>query len=808
MTAAESRRQPYVYTRRPLIEPDWRRLPGYRDVTVAEWEDARWQRRHTITELGALARVFGPHLPESLRNSIEQDQQRFATMSMRVTPHVLNTMDEQDLWADPVRRYVLPAAADRDPVWHTHPWTRRDNLREKEMFAVEGLVWRYPTKALVELADTCPVYCGHCTRLDLVGPDVPSVSKHRMTGRASERFEAMLRYVEATPSIRDVVLSGGDLANVEPSTLERVVLRLMATGHVRAIRLATKGLIVLPQHFLQESVLRAFERMGRAARDARVDLAVHTHANHRRSLTPLVTDAVSRLLDAGVRAVRNQAVLMRGINDSSEQILDLCFALADEVQATPYYLFMGDLIPNGEHWRTPLHVAQAIQDDILGYLSGFATPRVSVDVPYVGKRLVHQASSYDRVRGISTWTKNYRTPLDCPDGELREQTFIYVDPVFSLPDEGRAYWESLSRELDAGRIHEQVFADVAARAAGGPSSRAGAETTPGVVRVGFTYNQKRVKPGLHGEHDEEAEYESPELLDAIRGAIRELGHEAIDLEATRDLPGRLMTARVDVVFNLAEGVRGRGREAHVPSMLEWLGIPFTGTDAVGMALTLDKALAKQVVAGAGVPVPPGVVLESIESRVEAGALRFPAIVKPLAEGSSKGVLGSSVVHDLETLHAVAAATIRKYRGPVLVEEFLSGREFSVGILGYPVPEVLPVMEMRFLAAAGAFPVYGFENKQHSNDAMRFECPADLDDDRTRELGALALSAYRALGCRDLARLDFRMDGHGRLHFIECNPLPGLTPDWSDFAVMGKTAGLDFTSLIGEILAGALRRRER
>lgn len=531
MSASDTRsRQPYVYARSPLIEPDWRRLPGYRGVSEADWRDARWQRLHTVTSPAGLREVFGAHLPDTLLASIDDDQARLATMRLRVTPHVLNTMHEQDLWGDPIRRYVLPAAADREPIWHTHPWTSQDNLREKDMFAVEGLVWRYPTKALLELADTCPVYCGHCTRLDLVGPDVAAVRKHRMTGRASDRVEAMLRYVEQTPAIRDVVLSGGDLANVEPTTLERIVLRLVATGHVRAIRLATKGLIVLPQHFQQAPVLAAFARMARAARGAHVELAVHTHANHRASVTPLVAEAVAGLLDAGVHAVRNQAVLMRGINDSTAHVLDLCVALADEAQITPYYLFMGDLIPNGEHWRTPLHVAQSIQDDILGYLSGFATPRVSVDVPYVGKRLVHQAASYDRGRGISTWTKNYRTPLDAPDGNLREQTFIYVDPVSTLPDEGRAYWAALSAS-DAPRAHawlphhEPALAAPVDRATGHPGLRDGGPREPGPLRVGFTYNQKRVTPTLAGEHDEEAEYESPVLLDAIRGALRELGHE-------------------------------------------------------------------------------------------------------------------------------------------------------------------------------------------------------------------------------------------------------------------------------------------
>jgi lysine 2,3-aminomutase len=441
-------RQPYDYRRRELREPGWRRLPGFRNTTVEDWRDAKWQRQNSVTSVRELSAAFGRYLPEDLARSIDTDRQSLATMGTRVTPHVLNTMNEHDLWSDPIRRYVLPAAAEREPVWHTHPRTRRDNLRENEMSVVEGLVWRYPTKALIELASTCPVYCGHCTRLDLVGPSVPAVKKHHLVLRASDRFEQILSYLASTPSIRDVVLSGGDLANVDAAVLERFVSRIVAMGHVRAIRLATKGLVVLPQHFLQAPVLRAFERMARLARDARIELAVHTHANHAASVTPLVAEATARLYDAGVRAVRNQAVLMKGINATTADVLDLCFSLSDEAQIAPYYLFMGDLIPHGEHWRTRLSVAQEIQDEIMGYLSGFATPRIACDVPYVGKRSVHQVKSYDRVLGISRWTKNYWTALDDTAGDPKAKEYVYFDPVADLPPEGQAHWESVAGAPD------------------------------------------------------------------------------------------------------------------------------------------------------------------------------------------------------------------------------------------------------------------------------------------------------------------------------------------------------------------------
>lgn len=446
LVPADAVRQPYEYRRRQIEEPDWRRLPGYAHISKADWRDAKWQRRNSVTSVRELSRVLGPSLPPDLALSIEADQKQLATMGIRVTPHVLNTMNERNMWDDPIRRYVLPAAADREPVWHTHPEARRDSLRESEMSVVEGLVWRYPTKALVELASTCPLYCGHCTRMDLVGPDVPAVTKRKMHVPVTDRIEAIVSRLDSTPSIRDVVISGGDVANVAPELLEAFVTQLLAIGHIRSFRLATKAVIALPQHFLQASVLRTLERIARKAREADVEMAVHTHANHAESITPLVSEASARLYDAGVRTIRNQGVLMRTVNASAAALLDLCFALLDDAHITPYYFYVCDLIPHGEHWRLSLHAAKTIQEQMMGYLPGFATPRIVCDVPYVGKRWVHQAETYDRIRGISYWTKNYWTPIETDEGDPMRDKYTYFDPVADLPPEGQAYWVQQQRK--------------------------------------------------------------------------------------------------------------------------------------------------------------------------------------------------------------------------------------------------------------------------------------------------------------------------------------------------------------------------
>jgi lysine 2,3-aminomutase len=437
--------QPFRYPlEREFVEPDWRRLPGYRHVAPEQWESAQWQRAHTVKNLSQLKEALGDLATEAFLEDLERDQRQRATMSMLVPPQMLNTMDETDLWADPVRRYMLPVYSDRDPEFPSHPMASRDSLHEADMWAVEGLTHRYPTKVLAELVATCPQYCGHCTRMDLVGNDTPQILKYRFEEKQNERWERMLDYLRRTPSVRDVVVSGGDMANVPSRRLEDFVMRLLEIENIRDIRLATKGLMGIPQHFLQADVLESCERMARTARERGVDIAIHTHVNHARQVTPLVARATRALLGTGLRDVRNQGVLLRGVNTTPKELLDLCLTLLDQAKVMPYYFYACDMIPNSEHWRTAVWEAQQLQHAIMGYLPGFATPRIVVDVPFVGKRWTHMVEEYDRVRGISYWTKNYRTGIEFDDPDALRHRYPYYDPVPTLDEEGREYWRQVS----------------------------------------------------------------------------------------------------------------------------------------------------------------------------------------------------------------------------------------------------------------------------------------------------------------------------------------------------------------------------
>jgi lysine 2,3-aminomutase len=308
------------------------------------------------------------------------------------------------------------------------------------MWVAEGLTHRYPTKVLAELLSTCPQYCGHCTRMDLVGNSTPQVDKLKLVLKPQDRFEAMVDYLRRSPGVRDVVVSGGDVANLPWARLESFITSLLELEHVRDIRLATKALMGLPQHWLQDEVVEGMTRVAATARARGVGLAVHTHVNAAQSVTPLVAEASRALLAAGVRDVRNQGVLMRGVNAEVEALLDLSFALMDGASITPYYLYMCDMIPASEHWRVSLREAQRLQHGIMGWLPGFATPRIVCDVPFVGKRWVHQVSEYDELLGISYWTKNYRTGIEADDPKALTRRYEYYDPIHSLPAEGQAWW--------------------------------------------------------------------------------------------------------------------------------------------------------------------------------------------------------------------------------------------------------------------------------------------------------------------------------------------------------------------------------
>lgn len=320
-------------------------------------------------------------------------------------------------------------------------------------------------------------------------------------------------------------------------------------------------------------------------------------------------------------------------------------------------------------------------------------------------------------------------------------------------------------------------------------------------RIGIIYNLKHPNP----RDDAEAEFDSIETIQAIATAISQLGHHPILMEANRQLYTRLTQENIAIALNIAEGRHGRSREALVPAILESLEIEFTGSDAVTLGIVHDKVLAKRLVRDAGFRTPEFAVLSSEHSPLPAALQNhWPLMVKPIAEGSSKGITEKSVAHTLEELQAAVKHITTHYKQPALVERFLNGREFTIGIIG-ETPTLLPILEIEYTPLAGSHPIYGFEQKQSFHPHNHHQIPAHISPSFQNALYTIVKGVWEALGCRDIARIDIRCDDNDQPYFLECNALPGLTPDWSVFALMTKALDWDYTRLIAELLAPALQR---
>ncbi len=359
---------------------------------------------------------------------------------------------------------------------------------------------------------------------------------------------------------------------------------------------------------------------------------------------------------------------------------------------------------------------------------------------------------------------------------------------------GLTYQATIAAILNAGLVRSGL---ATASQLGGAGSRRHRKSQP--IRVGFTYNVKRSADG-----DDEAEWDPPETIIAIANALARQGHIVVHLEATPDLPRVLAEADVDLIFNIAEGVEGRNREAQVPALCELLGIPYTGSDSATLAIALDKALGKKVLLQHDILTPKFQLMESARERIQPD-MKYPLIVKPNAEGSSKGIGSTSIVDNEDELRAAVKECVERYRQPALVEEYIAGREFTVGLLGDKRPRVLPPMEIKFKKKDNPRPVYDYTVKQDWEEYVYYECPAKLTEAELKAMEKIARATFWALDCRDVARVDMRMDAEGRIYVLEVNPLPGLTPDYSDLVLIAKASGMEYDQLIAEIMQGGLRR---
>lgn len=329
------------------------------------------------------------------------------------------------------------------------------------------------------------------------------------------------------------------------------------------------------------------------------------------------------------------------------------------------------------------------------------------------------------------------------------------------------------------------------------------------MRIGITCNLKSDAQPANGLPDDwQEEFDSPATVEAIATVLRGHGHDVELLGDGRSLLQRLLADPPEFVFNFAEGQGvGRSREARVPAVLEMLGIPCTGSDPLTLAVTLDKDCARRLVQSHGVPLPWGTVYDLNRNLDELTALdclpNGPWIVKPAWEGSSKGIRGKCVVDTPAEAAAAIQALRDSYRQPILCEEYIDGDELTVGILGNANPTVIGVMRVLPRQREDRF-IYSLEVKRDWRARVRYECPAALPKEQLALIESTALVVYGAMGCRDVARIDFRLR-HSIPYFLEVNPLPGLNPETSDLVILARLAGMTYEQLIGGIFQAAFDR---
>jgi len=328
------------------------------------------------------------------------------------------------------------------------------------------------------------------------------------------------------------------------------------------------------------------------------------------------------------------------------------------------------------------------------------------------------------------------------------------------------------------------------------------------MKIGLSYDLKESVP-LDQSQTEDAleEYDSLETVEAIATCIKAQGHSVVNLGGGKDFLFNIFIDGVDLVFNIAEG-RGnfRSREAQVPSVLEMLSIPYSGSDPQCLAICQDKPLTKTILTASGIRTPKWVTISSRDelSKISPEKFPLPAFIKPAHEGSSKGIRLGSRVEKIDQVIRIATELLERYQQPVMVEEFIAGEEVTVGIVGNHPPRVVGIMRIIPKKENDCF-VYSLEVKRQWESIVDYECPPQLKASILQEITDTSLKIFKVLGCRDFARLDFRLSQNGLPYFLEINPLPGLNPRSSDLPIMAAKMGLTYQYLISAILHSTIER---
>ena len=322
--------------------------------------------------------------------------------------------------------------------------------------------------------------------------------------------------------------------------------------------------------------------------------------------------------------------------------------------------------------------------------------------------------------------------------------------------------------------------------------------------VGLTFDLKTDYAFKEGDPpDANAEFDHPSTIDVIAEAIECCGFRVKKIGNVASVLEKIDNLGVDIVFNISEGISGRNRESQVPILLEMAGIPFVGADALTLSLTLDKIMAKKIFIAERIPTPKFFEVKAYDELVNTDHCKYPLIVKPRFEGSSKGLTDNSRVENIDELKKQVEYIITNYKQPALIEEFITGREFTVAVIGNDAPEVMPPVQIKIdgrLKLQDKF--YTFA--RITSDRLEYICPARINQDLKKKLADLALRTYRAVECRDFGRIDFRVDNNGNPYVLEINPLPSLSTE-DVFMITAKVIGISYEEMIGKILNSALSR---
>ena len=702
------------------------------EITSSQWNNWQWQLRHRIRDIDSLSRMLRLSEDERTKSASCTKQ-----LPMAITPYYASLLHGENT-LQPLRRTVVPTTAEQ----FYSSGEARDPLGEEHDSPVPGLVHRYPNRVLFLVTDFCATYCRYCTRSRLVGKGSNSPFNEAQLERA-------IAYIETSPSVRDVLLSGGDPLTLPDEKLEWVLSRLRRIRHVEFLRIGTKVPVVLPQR-ITPGLARMLKRYH--------PLWISIHFTHPDELTPEVNQACERLADAGI-PLGSQTVLLAGVNDDVDTMKRLMHGLL-RIRVRPYYLYQCDPISGSAHFRTSVAKGMEIIQGLRGHTTGYAVPTYAIDAPGGGGKI--------------PLLPRYLVGRDGGDLLLKN----YNGHIYRYPDPG-------------GNLGSKSH-----------SNRRGIQDTGKLMRIGITYDLREDYIAEGFSEEETAEFDRDETIQAIQQSLQDLGCETDRIGSIKNLTRRLVSGdRWDMVFNIAEGLRGFGREAQVPALLEAYDIPYVFSDPMVLSLTLHKGVAKRLARDLGVPTPDFYVIEK-ESDVAKVDLPFPLFAKPVAEGTGKGINAASKTGSQSKLISVCTRLLTTYKQPVLIETFLPGREFTVGIIGSGTDAVaIGVLEV--ILRENAEPdVYSYLNKERYEDSVEYLLANDAMAEKAKEM---ALAVWRGLGCRDAGRIDLRADADGMLNFMEVNPLPGLHPQHSDLCIIANRLGMAYRALIEAIICSAITR---